>query len=118
MGNSESLLRTTLAALAGDGNVNIILNFAQVKEIDDDGLGALVVCHARLRKAGGALKVMNLSRVHMELFVLMKLEGIFEVFQDEQDAVSSFFPDRAVRPFDILEFVESQKKSPPPSRQQ
>jgi anti-sigma B factor antagonist len=113
IGDSESLLRTTLIALSGEGNVNIVLNFAEVKEVDDDGLGALVVCHANLRRAGGALKLLNLSRVHMELFISMKLSGVFEVFQDEQGAVNSFFPDRAVRSFDILEFVESQRKSLP-----
>jgi hypothetical protein len=44
----------------------------------------------------------------MELFVLMKLEGVFETFLDEQDAVNSFFPDRSVQRFDILAFIEQQ----------
>ena len=45
----------------------------------------------------------------MELFVLMKLESVFETFLDEQDAVNSFFPDRSVQRFDILAFIEHQK---------
>jgi anti-sigma B factor antagonist len=114
IGDSEAALRSTLIALAKDGDVNVILNFAETKEIDDDGLGALVVCYACLRRSGGALKLLNLSRVHMDLFVLMKLDTVFEVFQDEQDAVNSFFPDRAVRRFDILTFVEQMKKHPSP----
>jgi hypothetical protein len=35
---------------------------------------------------------------------------VFEFFKNEQDAVDSFFPDRATRPYDILEFVEEQEK--------
>jgi len=37
------------------------------------------------------------------------------VFDDEQEAVNSFFPERAVRHFDILEFVEDQNRKAPTS---
>ena len=113
IGRSESLLRSTVLNLAKAATINIILNLASVSEIDDDGLGALIVCHASLRRAGGALKLLKPSHVHMELFVLMKLEGVFETFLDEQDAVDSFFPDRSVHRFDILAFIEQQKNHPP-----
>jgi anti-sigma B factor antagonist len=33
---------------------------------------------------------------------------VFELFNDEQDAVNSFFPDRAIKHFDILSFVKEQ----------
>jgi len=45
---------------------------------------------------------------NLELLVTTKLETIFENFEDEQDAVNSFFPDRAVKKFDILAFVKEQ----------
>jgi len=112
IGDSESLLRNTLFGGAEQGRVNAILNFAGVREIDDDGLGTLLVCHARFRRAGGGLKLLTLSRVHMELFIFMKLEGVFEVYQNEEDAIDSFFPDRAVHSFDILKFVEEHSKRP------
>ena len=111
MGDTESLLRGTVAALSQKGSVNVILNLAKLNEIDEDGLATLIYCHAVLRKAGGALKLLNLSKVHTELFISLKLGSLFEIFQDEQDAVSTFFPDRAAeRPWDILEFVEHQEK--------
>jgi anti-sigma B factor antagonist len=44
--------------------------------------------------------------------VLAKLDTALEVFTDEQDAVNSFFPDRAVRHYDILEWVQEQEKRP------
>jgi anti-sigma B factor antagonist len=45
----------------------------------------------------------------------MKPETVFEVFADEQDAVDSFFSDRAVRRYDILEFVRKQLRAAPSS---
>ena len=94
-------------------DVNIILNLAGVSEIDDDGLGVLVLCYARIVRSGGALKLHNLPP-HLSLTILTKLDTVFEVFSDEQDAVNSFFPDRVVRRYDILEWVREQEKRPAP----
>jgi hypothetical protein len=33
------------------------------------------------------------------------------VFKDQQDAIDSFFPDRKVKHFDILEFVEAMRST-------
>jgi len=112
-GDSEAILRTAIVALAEERDVNIILNFAGVTEIDDDGLRALVFCHARIVRSGGALKLLNLP-LHLSLMVLTKLDTVFEVFTEEQDAVNSFFPDRAVRHYDILEWVQEQGKRQAP----
>ena len=113
-GESEAKLREAITALANDGVVKVVLNLAQTKQIDEDGLGALIVCNARLQKAGGALKLVNVSPNQMDPALLMKQDTVLEVFKDEQDAVNSFFPDRAVRHYDILELVEELEKHPPP----
>lgn len=109
LGESEALLRETITRLANTGDLKVILNCANVNEIDEDGLGFLVVCSTRLRKAGGDLKLLNLSRDHLDLVVLARLEGAFDVFTDEVSAVNSFFPERAVPPFDLLEYAKRQK---------
>ena len=116
MGDAESLLRRTIMATRKNGFVYVILNFGEVKEIDDDGLATLVFCHAVFRKGSGALKLLNLSHAHMELFALLKLDIVFEVFDEEQAAVNSFFPDRAVQHYDVLEFVRTQSEDPAASR--
>ena len=48
----------------------------------------------------------------MELLVLTKLTTVFEIFMDEQDAINSFFPNRQIRKFDILDFVQQQENPP------
>ena len=111
IGESEALLREIVLALAKTGDRKVILNFADVKEIDEPGLDALAFCSSVLQGSGGALKLLNLKRVHINLIVLMGLEAAFDVFVEEQDAVNSFFPERAVRHFDILEFVKEHRKN-------
>jgi anti-sigma B factor antagonist len=98
-------LRDRLPAVQEPGEVNIVLNLKEVSHIDSTGLGTLVFGLARLRKAGGRLALVNLNRAHLELFLLTKLAIAFEFFDDEQDAVNSFFPDRALKRFDVLSFV-------------
>jgi anti-sigma B factor antagonist len=107
-----SAVREKCTTIAGDGRYNVLLNLEHVDYIDSTGLGAMVICFTSLKKAGGALKLVNPNKRNVELLLLTKLHTIFEVFADEQDAVNSFFPDREIRRFDILSFVQQEKDEP------
>ncbi len=108
LGHGDLELRDRLPSLHQSGKVNIVLNLKDVSEIDSTGLGTLVFGLARLRKAGGRLALVNVNRSHLELFLLTRLAMAFEFFDDEQDAVNSFFPDRALQHFDVLDFVQQE----------
>ena len=110
VGSEAGVLREKIAALNAAGTRNIVLDMAQVAYIDSTGLGALVMCATSLRKNQGNLKLLNLDRRSIDLLVMTKLDTIFEIFNDEQDAVNSFFPDRKIKAFDILSFVQDMKK--------
>ncbi len=116
VGEPVSELRERITRLCETGSRNVLLNMADVDYIDSTGLGGLVICFTSLKKNGGALKLMNLNRRNIELLVLTKLTTVFDVFDDEQDAVNSFFPNREIRKFDILEFVRQQEKADAESR--
>jgi anti-sigma B factor antagonist len=107
-----SAIREKVTEVAAAGKVNVLLNLEHVEYIDSTGLGAMVICFTSLKKAGGALKLVNPNKRNVELLLLTKLHTIFEVFADEQDAVNSFFPDREIKHFDILQFVQQEKDEP------
>lgn len=109
-GDPATALRDRVSQLIADGKQRIILNLANVDFIDSTGLGALVICFTSTKKAGGAMKVLNLQEKGIELLVLTKLTSVFELFTDEQHAVNSFFEGRNVKRFDILSFVQKQKE--------
>ena len=79
-----------------------------VDYMESPGLGTLVVSFPPRRRRGGNLKLLILNRRNIELLVLTKLTTVFEIFNDEQDAVNSFFPGREIKRFDILSFVKEQ----------
>jgi len=108
VGEEATNLRETLREATAQGLKNVILNLRDVDYIDSTGLGALVVGFTSLRKAGGKLSLVNVSRRNIELLVYTKLATVFEIFNDEQEAVNSYFPERAIKRFDILSFVQEQ----------
>ena len=109
VGGDSTALRERITAMVASGVQNVILNLEKVDYIDSTGLGTMVICFTTFRKAGGALKLVNLDKRAIELLVLTKLATVFEIFTDEQDAINSFFPNREIRRFDILSFVQSQQ---------
>ena len=68
------------------------------------------MCATTLRKSGGSVKLVNLNRRNIELLVMTKLATVFEIFNDEQDAINSYFPDRKLKTFDILDFVQKMRE--------
>ncbi len=109
-GQTVTTLRDALRAHLAQGGQNVILNLEHVDYIDSTGLGAMVMCFTALRKSSGRLVLLNLNQRHLELLVLTKLSTVFEIFDDEQQAVNSFFPNRQITRFDILRFIEQQRR--------
>jgi anti-sigma B factor antagonist len=109
VGKEASALREKVAELTAAGHKNLVFNLAGVDFIDSTGLGALVMCVTTMRKMDGNVKLVNLNKRNIELLVMTRLATAFEIFTDEQDAVNSFFPDRKIKTFDILDFVQKMK---------
>ena len=110
MGDEVTSFRQKIRDLAQKPHSKMLLNMQHIDYIDSTGLGAIVMGSSAVRATSGTIKLVNLNRRNVELLVATKLATIFEIFNDEQDAVNSFFPDREIKGFDILEFVNTQKQ--------
>src|ERR1700693_1219254 len=104
-------VRDKITELVASGHSQIVLDLEHVDYIDSTGLGNLVISYTQAKKAGGALKLLHLNKRNVELLALTRLHTIFEVFAEETDAVNSFFPDREVKHFDILSFVQEHEEA-------
>lgn len=90
LGESNRALHDAIRALTADGQKNIILNLANVTLIDSSGLGELVASYASVERNGGSLKLANLSDRFHELITITKLYTVFDIFENEADALASF----------------------------
>jgi anti-sigma B factor antagonist len=113
LGVEAATFQDALDRVTNSGLKWLLLDLAQLSFIDSTGLGTLVAAYSRLKLAGGAVKLLHVSKKHVELLILTKLTTIFEIYDDEPEAIDSFFPDRARKRFDILQFVQSQPKDEP-----
>ena len=110
VGLNAGALRERISQALAAGQRNIVLNLAGVDYIDSTGLGTMVLCFNSVQKAGGGLKLLKLNRRELELLVLTKLTTIFDIYNDEVDALNSFFPDRVIKKFDILSFIKQTQE--------
>ncbi len=110
LGPEDMTVRQRLQSLLDAGNDNVIVNLKEVADIDSTGLGTLVYCALRFRESGGKLVLLNLSGSQARLPDMLKLNAVFETYQNEVTAVNSFFPERTPNRYDILDFVEEQER--------
>ena len=68
----------------------ILLNLAEVNFIDSAGIGTLTKCFIVAKRSGGAIKLLHLTTKIRDLLQITNLYTVFEVFSDEQAAISSF----------------------------
>jgi anti-sigma B factor antagonist len=83
-------LHESIRCLAREGKVQVLLDLACVKHIDSGGLGELVSSHVTLDENGGALKLMHMTESVQQLMTVTKLLTVFDVYDDEPEALASF----------------------------
>jgi anti-sigma B factor antagonist len=110
MGEEVTAFREAFEKVSAEPAARLILNMREVDYVDSTGLGALVMCSTRMRKTNGVAKLVHVNRRNIELIVMTKIDTIFEVFDDETDAINSFFPGREIKRFDILSFVRQMRE--------
>lgn len=64
--------------------------------MDSSGLGELISGHISMKRVNGHMKLIHLTNRLNELLVITKLITVFETFDSEAAAISSFAPDKEV----------------------
>jgi anti-sigma B factor antagonist len=90
IGEGSVALRTTIRRLLGDGKTKILLNLGGVGYIDSSGIGELVSSFTAVNKEQGTLKLLNLTQKIQDLLAITKLLTVFDVFENEDEALASF----------------------------
>src|ERR1044071_7219839 len=76
-----------------DGSRSLLINLAKVSYMDSSGLGELISGYTKMRRVSGQMKLFNLSKRLNQLLVITKLITVFETFNSESEAISSFTAD-------------------------
>ncbi|CAN5764327.1 STAS domain-containing protein [soil metagenome] len=90
IGEGSVALRGTIRRLLGEGRNKILLNLGSVGYIDSSGIGELVSSFTAVNKENGQLKLLNLTQKIQDLLAITKLLTVFDVFEDEGEALGSY----------------------------
>lgn len=96
LGEDTLRLRNTIHDLIANRQTMILLNMSKVAYIDSCGIGELVAAFITVRKQGGELKLLNLTEKVYDVLQITKLYTVFDVKEDEAEAICSFAPQEVV----------------------
>ena len=90
LADGDELLREKIASLINAGHKQLLLNLDGVPYIDSAGLGEIVRTYTTVSRQGGKLKLLNLTKRIEDLLSITKLLTVFEVYENEAEAIQSF----------------------------
>jgi anti-sigma B factor antagonist len=73
--------------LSCDGFSTLIMNFEKVRFMSSMIVGRLIRLHRELKTQGKTFCVCNLPQAVREIFEIMKLDKLFEIYDSEEDAM-------------------------------
>ena len=89
-GEGEEALRETISRLVKEKKISILVNFEKVEFMDSSGVGALIKCLTSVTRAGGRLKGLRPTPLVQKILKITGVFALFEFFEDEARAISSF----------------------------
>lgn len=90
IGVGDVALRKAVHEALDAGGLKILLNLGGVTTIDSSGIGELVSAYTTVTNRGGKLKLMHLPPKVNDILQITQLHTVFEIYDDEDDAVASF----------------------------
>jgi anti-sigma B factor antagonist len=73
-----------------DNRRSIVLNFSDVEFLSSAALGKLITLDRKVKAAKGRLKMSNIRPEVLEVFLITKLNKVFDIRGEEAEAVSAF----------------------------
>ena len=88
--NIEELGGELFALIEQENRSKLLLNFGDVEFLSSAALNKLIILDKKLRAAGGTLKLSNLRPEIYEVFMITKLNQLFDIKDDEKEALEAF----------------------------
>jgi len=90
IGAGDVQLRDVIMSSLDQGQSKILLDMGEVTTLDSSGIGELVGAFTTVTNRGGKLKLLHLPTKVSDLLQVTQLITVFEVYEDEKQAVASF----------------------------
>ena len=88
--NIQELGKELFRLVEVDGRKKILLNFSTVDYLSPAALGKLITLDKKVKAHSGVLKLSNIRPEVYEVFAITKLHRLFDIQDDEADALAAF----------------------------
>jgi anti-sigma B factor antagonist len=86
----ETAFREKVDELLRRNQLQMIVDLKDITYIDSAGVGVLVGKYLSVRRKGGDMKLLHLSKRSHRVMTITRLLTVFESFESEEEAVRSF----------------------------
>jgi len=86
-GMGEATLKERLDQLVRAGHMQILVDLGGLPYVDSTELGRLIRCHLSVRRAGGRVRLCNLSEKVRMLMKMTRLDTVLELYESEDEAL-------------------------------
>lgn len=89
-GDGPDQLSEMVQAFVEEDEIDFLLDLRSVTYISSTGVGSLIKCYRSVLKKKGHVKLLSPSQSVRNILAISKLDGVFEIFSDEKEALASF----------------------------
>lgn len=90
IGTGDLQMREAIHGVLNGGGRKILVSMKDVTTIDSSGVGELVGCFTTATHKGAKLKLLSLPAKINDVLTVTQLITVFDVFENESDALASF----------------------------
>ena len=84
-------MKSDLDLLLSKGQHKVLFDLYDLEQIDSSGIGAIISLFKKVRSNKGEIKISRLVGQPKEIFTLLRLDRVFEIYDDFEAALQSFF---------------------------
>jgi anti-sigma B factor antagonist len=89
-GDNADQLYEMVQRFVEENEIDFLLDLRSVTYISSTGVGSLIKSYRSVLKQKGHVKLLSPSQSVRNILAISKLDGVFEIFSDESEALASF----------------------------
>jgi anti-anti-sigma factor len=90
LGNDSKNVEWKLAELLKENQKKVVFDLGGVTVVDSTGVGIIVMCHAKLKKCGGTLRIAGVGGMVEDTLRLTSVDKLIEFYPTVAEAAAGF----------------------------
>ena len=86
----QSLEKTFMSLIEQNTGIRLLIDFSGVQFLTSSVLGLLIRLSRKVFQSEGRLRLCSIDNKILEIFKITRLDKVFEIYQDRQQAVKGF----------------------------